>query len=263
MLLSIFVMCLGTSLSTAASSQAVSQALSYQTESSAKVKDIATSTHSGNYSAQETSSTSTESILKKEINLLSINSISNVQSHDKLQVGSTKITSVARKGAPLLTATPHLMHSSANLESNETSGDYFPRKPSSVLPELPEKETHLHSKDDNIVNANSVENVEEIIPKIDSTHTSGSIARKGTPIEILNESEGAVKLKPTASWMDQTDLNTDSIQYDKSSLIIGLSLGILLVLALGYVTFWRLHDVWAKRQYKRVDFLVDGMYVDA
>lgn len=51
-------------------------------------------------------------------------------------------------------------------------------------------------------------------------------------------------------------------QTDYTALIVGLSLGIALVLILAAVTYWRMRDVWERRQYKRVDFLIDGLYTD-
>lgn len=51
-------------------------------------------------------------------------------------------------------------------------------------------------------------------------------------------------------------------QPDYTALIVGLSLGIALVLILAAVTYWRMRDVWERRQYKRVDFLIDGLYTD-
>lgn len=91
--------------------------------------------------------------------------------------------------------------------------------------------------------------------------------RKGAelPVEQVNATSNnqTSKSKPLA-LMPET-LNTEdevSEHPDYTALIVGLSLGIALVLILASVTYWRLRDVWERRQYKRVDFLIDGLYTD-
>lgn len=91
-------------------------------------------------------------------------------------------------------------------------------------------------------------------------------ARKGAtlvPTEQLNmtTSPPMLKFKPLASETKSTE-DEVSVQPDYTALIVGLSLGIALVLILASVTYWRLRDVWERRQYKRVDFLIDGLYTD-
>lgn len=93
-------------------------------------------------------------------------------------------------------------------------------------------------------------------------------ARKGAtliPNEQMNITSTSplplLKFKPLASETKSTE-DEVSVQPDYTALIVGLSLGIALVLILASVTYWRLRDVWERRQYKRVDFLIDGLYTD-
>ena len=86
--------------------------------------------------------------------------------------------------------------------------------------------------------------------------------RKG--VQLPNEpttTNSTFKSKPLASETQSTE-DEVSVQPDYTALIVGLSLGIALVLILASVTYWRLRDVWERRQYKRVDFLIDGLYTD-
>ncbi|KAI9557777.1 hypothetical protein GHT06_014525 [Daphnia sinensis] len=91
--------------------------------------------------------------------------------------------------------------------------------------------------------------------------------RKGAeqpPTEHVNitlNSNSTFKSKPLASETQKTE-DEVSMQPDYTALIVGLSLGIAMVLILASVTYWRLRDVWERRQYKRVDFLIDGLYTD-
>lgn len=88
--------------------------------------------------------------------------------------------------------------------------------------------------------------------------------RKGAtlPPELNNTTSiPSMKFKPLASETQKTE-DEVSVQPDYTALIVGLSLGIALVLILASVTYWRLRDVWERRQYKRVDFLIDGLYTD-
>lgn len=88
--------------------------------------------------------------------------------------------------------------------------------------------------------------------------------RKGAePTEHVNitNSNSTFKSKPLASETQSTE-DEVSTQPDYTALIVGLSLGIAMVLILASVTYWRLRDVWERRQYKRVDFLIDGLYTD-
>lgn len=92
--------------------------------------------------------------------------------------------------------------------------------------------------------------------------------RKGAeppPVEHVNitktTTNATFKSKPLASETQSTEDEVSS-QPDYTALIVGLSLGIAMVLILASVTYWRLRDVWERRQYKRVDFLIDGLYTD-
>ena len=93
--------------------------------------------------------------------------------------------------------------------------------------------------------------------------------RKGAepppPTEHVNTTRtptnSTFKSKPLASETQSTEDEVSS-QPDYTALIVGLSLGIAMVLILASVTYWRLRDVWERRQYKRVDFLIDGLYTD-
>ena len=92
--------------------------------------------------------------------------------------------------------------------------------------------------------------------------------RKGAeppPAEQANSTRtitnSSFKSKPLASETQNTEDEVSS-QPDYTALIVGLSLGIAMVLILASVTYWRLRDVWERRQYKRVDFLIDGLYTD-
>jgi len=94
------------------------------------------------------------------------------------------------------------------------------------------------------------------VPLVNETQDGKSIVGV-TPIPI-------VKFKPTASGLDPLgDDIGDDPSSDFTALTVGLSLGVVLILILASVSYWRLRDVWSRRQYKRVDFLIDGMYVDA
>lgn len=75
----------------------------------------------------------------------------------------------------------------------------------------------------------------------------------------------AAKSKPTASETERSEDEEEPGSGGYTALIVGLSLGISLVLILVFVTYWRMKDVWERRQYKRVDrdFLIDGLYSDA
>lgn len=81
------------------------------------------------------------------------------------------------------------------------------------------------------------------------------------PQVINTTTNPTFKFKPLASETQSTE-DEVSVQPDYTALIVGLSLGIALVLILASVTYWRLRDVWERRQYKRVDFLIDGLYTD-
>ncbi|XP_057373270.1 uncharacterized protein LOC130694140 [Daphnia carinata] len=91
--------------------------------------------------------------------------------------------------------------------------------------------------------------------------------RKGAEVpptehaNITTNSNSTFKSKPLASETQKTE-DEVSTQPDYTALIVGLSLGIAMVLILASVTYWRLRDVWERRQYKRVDFLIDGLYTD-
>ena len=104
----------------------------------------------------------------------------------------------------------------------------------------------------------------------EETHVTG----KPTVLETTKDTEAilatsttnaaVVKSKPTASIfeaLNNEDEMTNSSYY--STLTIGLSLGIALILILALGSFWRLKNVWTRHEYKRVDFLIDGMYCDA
>lgn len=80
-------------------------------------------------------------------------------------------------------------------------------------------------------------------------------------VNITTNSNSTFKYKPLASETQKTE-DEVSMQPDYTALIVGLSLGIAMVLILASVTYWRLRDVWERRQYKRVDFLIDGLYTD-
>lgn len=108
-----------------------------------------------------------------------------------------------------------------------------------------------------------------------------TVPRKGIPKDPVKGRKGAeptddlnvttslrpsptpvVKFKPLASEAVKSEDEVSEPPSHQTALIVGLSLGIAMVLILAAVTFWRLRDVWERRQYKRVDFLVDGMYTD-
>lgn len=95
--------------------------------------------------------------------------------------------------------------------------------------------------------------------------TNRTVPRKGIKASVKPrkgaEATPVIKSKPLASETDSTE-DEVSVQPDYTALIISLSLGIVLVLILASVTYWRLRDVWERRQYKRVDFLIDGLYTD-
>lgn len=104
-----------------------------------------------------------------------------------------------------------------------------------------------------------------------------TVPRKGTPKDPVKGRKGAepsdvynvttsptpmLKFKPLASETVKSEDEVSEPPSHQNALIVGLSLGIAMVLILAAVTFWRLRDVWERRQYKRVDFLIDGMYTD-
>lgn len=107
--------------------------------------------------------------------------------------------------------------------------------------------------------------------------TRKTVPRKGTPKDPVKGRKGAEptdtsyatsiptpgpKFKPLASEAVRSEDEVSDPPSHQTALIVGLSLGIAMVLILAAVTFWRLRDVWERRQYKRVDFLIDGMYTD-
>jgi len=125
------------------------------------------------------------------------------------------------------------------------------------------------------------------IPFINTTDDAKkSVPRKGTPgvIKARKGADPGSLIEPVAiiSTTTTSTAHPISIKYHKpevalegvvtdddaldqtdyTALIVGLSLGIALVLILAAVTYWRMRDVWERRQYKRVDFLIDGLYTD-
>ncbi|KAK4011233.1 hypothetical protein OUZ56_020346 [Daphnia magna] len=91
-----------------------------------------------------------------------------------------------------------------------------------------------------------------------------SVPRKGLTKEPVKPRKGAEQPPTEHPLASETQKTEDevSMQPDYTALIVGLSLGIAMVLILASVTYWRLRDVWERRQYKRVDFLIDGLYTD-
>lgn len=47
---------------------------------------------------------------------------------------------------------------------------------------------------------------------------------------------------------------------DNTPVIMGVTFGVLLIVVLAIVAYKRLQDVWSRRHYDRMDFLIDGMY---
>jgi len=256
MLVPMILLCLGTSLSAADSGQAAS----YPTKNPSNV-NIETSKNSSNYSAQEPSSYVIQPISKKELNsyVRDVNN-SNVNPAYKVLpvLGAPEASSSTRKGTSLPTA--DFSQTKSSIKDSSYNSNPAQDSSSSQIDSEPLKDIDLHS-------------ISDSISKNKTFKMSGIVARKGTPMEpsdegivstqseILSTSESTLKLKPTTIGTEQVD-SKDSTYYSKTSLIVGLSFGILLLLALAYVAFWRLHEFWTKRQYKRVDFLVDGLYID-
>jgi len=244
-----FFICLGTSLPAVASNQTAF----YPANESSYVNPE-TSKNSSNYSAQKPHSHVIQSKSNKELysQVKNINS-SNVNSINKVlpEFGASKMSSVVREETPIPTNSS-IKNSTYNSLSAQKPISF--RTDSALL-----KEIDLQSIDDNLL-------------KNTTSKISSSVGRKGIPPELLTEElvtpkstvlsttfESMSKFKPTTSGAEQ-DFKE---QYpNKTSLIIGLSFGILMLLSLGYVAFWRLYEVWTKRQYKQVDFLVDGLYID-
>ena len=42
--------------------------------------------------------------------------------------------------------------------------------------------------------------------------------------------------------------------------IVGLVLGFVFIAVVAFVAYKKLQDVWSRRHYNRMDFLIDGMY---
>jgi len=257
MLVPLFLMCLGTSLSAADSSQAAS----YSTRNSSNVNIVMSEDFSNN-SAQEPSSSVIKSTTEIELDSsIRDSNNSDVNSTFKVlpKLGASEVSSVTEQGTSLPTAA--FSQANSSIESF-TQNSNFTQQSSSF------QKGSVLSKDGDILS------VDDSISRNKTSKTSGSVARKGTPLDPLKEelettesevlsttSESTPRSKPPTSKTDQAD--SEDQNSSKTGLIVGLSFGMLLLLALAYVAFWRFHEVWTKRQYKRVDFLVDGLYIDS
>ena len=118
----------------------------------------------------------------------------------------------------------------------------------------------------------------------ETTERKGVVPRKGIEKEPSKARKGVLSINETA---DLTPATTEAIPQTKSKpslaiddsvteedqgaasnynlplVTVGLSLGVVAILLLVSVSYWRLREIWSRWQYKRVDFLVDGMYADS
>lgn len=100
------------------------------------------------------------------------------------------------------------------------------------------------------------------IPTLTANLTTTTTTTTAQPSVALKATSKVHNSKPVAASEGTEELDSTGDQPDYTALIVGLSLGIALVLVLAAITYWRMRDVWERRQYKRVDFLIDGMYAD-
>ena len=124
-------------------------------------------------------------------------------------------------------------------ESNDSTGDE-----SSVFP-----------LEDAFFNSSSTSGDQEktVVPRKGADKFVPSKPRKGVGLYP------ATKSKPTISGVLPLETE-DGQSNDFTALIVGLCLGLVLVLIVASLLYFRMKDVWTRRQYKRVDFLIEGMY---
>lgn len=48
--------------------------------------------------------------------------------------------------------------------------------------------------------------------------------------------------------------------FNSTPIIVGIAFGIVVILAVAILAYKKLEDVWSRRHYDRMDFLIDGMY---
>ena len=48
--------------------------------------------------------------------------------------------------------------------------------------------------------------------------------------------------------------------FNSTPVIIGVTVGVVVILAVAILAYKRLQDVWSRRHYARMDYLIDGMY---
>lgn len=80
--------------------------------------------------------------------------------------------------------------------------------------------------------------------------------------DVHSKSKQAPDLQRPILIMDSTNLNVDLVPKAPPTvgLVIGLCLGLLLIFVVMGLIGKRILDVWQRRHYSRMDFLVDGMY---
>ena len=92
-------------------------------------------------------------------------------------------------------------------------------------------------------------------PHVSQTPPSASHTPPSEPaIEFFNS---------TAVKHSKPDVAVDSVankSFNSTPLIIGVSVGVVVILALAIFAYKKLEDVWSRRHYDRMDFLIDGMY---
>ncbi|KAK7086866.1 hypothetical protein SK128_002695 [Halocaridina rubra] len=93
-----------------------------------------------------------------------------------------------------------------------------------------------------------------------STLSMGSEpAKPFTADPVTKESFTTLRSKPTAAT-DTSGSATDSSDISYTPLAVGIVLLVAIVVTVIVVGYKRLQDVWMRRHYARMDFLIDGMY---
>ena len=98
-----------------------------------------------------------------------------------------------------------------------------------------------------------------------TTVPSVDISNKGEPpkppISIPTSTEGnSLHLKPTAATDSKVSQSPSDDDVSYTPAVVGLVLLVVIMVTIIVVGYRRLQDVWMRRHYARMDFLIDGMY---
>ena len=134
----------------------------------------------------------------------------------------------------------------------------FDKKPSVIRPTLVSSQQEISPKESNSQRPTSAstKSLDKLKSSLPAMVTESYKAKAST---MVGFSHGETK-NATGKHSKAVDPSHDNKTASHSSLIIGILFGLAVILAFVLLAYKKLQDIWAKRHYDKMDFLIDGMY---